>query len=145
MENGEAGEDVEERRATFWAVYFLETFVHGCWSFKPPNKLTFIRWSCFHLGRPSSMSARDIGIGPPSNPFLCVLARLSKVMTRSAEEIYGRHHNSLLQMCRIAQSITDDLRKYDADMRRALGFGLEKSPQPGSLGMQQAMLMTCKS
>lgn len=111
----------------------------------PPDKLTFIRWSCFHLGRPSSMSARDVGIGPPLNPFLCVLARLSKVMTRSAEEIYGRHHNSLLQMWRIAQSITDDLRKYDADMRRALGFGLEKSPQPGSLGMQQAMLMTCKS
>lgn len=29
MENGGTGEDVEERRATFWAVYFLETLVHG--------------------------------------------------------------------------------------------------------------------
>lgn len=65
-------------------------------------------------------------------------------MTRSAEEIHGCHHDSLLQMWRIARSITDDLKKYDGDMRRALGFGLEKPPQPGPLGMQQTMLMTCE-
>lgn len=91
------------------------------------------------------MAARDVGIGLPSNPFLCALAHLCKVMARSADEIYGRHHNSLLQMWRIAQSITDELRKYDADMRRALGIGLEKPPQAGSLGMQQTILMMCKS
>lgn len=91
------------------------------------------------------MPTPGVGIGLPSNTFLCVLVRLCKVMARAADEIYGRDHNSLLQMWRIAQSITGDLRKYDADMRRALGIGLEKTPQPGTLGMQQAMLMTCKS
>lgn len=109
------------------------------------NQLTFSRWIAFHLGRPSSMLARDVGIGPPSNPFLFTLTRLCKAMSRSAEEIYGRHHNSLLQMWRIAQSITDDLRGYDADMQHALGIGLEKPPQPGSFGMQQTILMTCKT
>ncbi|KAK1149646.1 hypothetical protein N8T08_005198 [Aspergillus melleus] len=45
-------------------------------------------------------------------------------------------------MWRIARSITDDLRCYDAKMRRALGFGLDKCAQQGVLGVQQAMLIT---
>ncbi|KAH8422478.1 fungal specific transcription factor domain-containing protein [Aspergillus melleus] len=56
--------------------------------------------------------------------------------------MYGQHHESLLQMWRIARSITDDLRCYDAKMRRALGFGLDKCAQQGVLGVQQAMLIT---
>ena len=101
-------------------------------------------WFCFHLGRPCSLLSRDVSIALPEEPFLLALVDLSKVISRSAEEMYGQHHESLLQMWRIARSITDDLRCYDAKMRRALGFGLDKCAQQGVLGVQQAMLITRK-
>jgi hypothetical protein len=47
-------------------------------------------------------------------------------------------------MWRIAKSIWDDLRVFDSKMQRALGFGLDKRPQPGSVGVQQTMCITCE-
>ncbi|PYH87959.1 C6 zinc finger domain protein [Aspergillus ellipticus CBS 707.79] len=123
-EGGDAADSVEERRCTFWSLYFYEV------------------WTCFHLGRPRSLSAKDIGITPPGDPFLQVLIHLSKIITRSADEMYGRRHESLLQMWKIARSITDELRGYDSMMQHALGFGLEKRVQPGSLGVRQTILVT---
>lgn len=99
-------------------------------------------WFCFHLGRPSSLLSRDVDIALPEEPYMRALVHLSKVIARSADEMYGRHHDSLLQMWRIARSITDDLRCYDARMRRALGFGLDKCAQQGALGVKQTMLIT---
>ncbi|PLB46558.1 C6 zinc finger domain protein [Aspergillus steynii IBT 23096] len=121
---GDTAHSMEERRTTFWALFFYET------------------WFCFHLGRPCSLHSRDVGIALPEEPFMLALVHLSKVIARSADEMYGRHHDSLLQMWKIARSISDDLRCYDANMRRALGFGLDKCAQPGVLGVQQTMLIT---
>lgn len=45
-------------------------------------------------------------------------------------------------MWRIAKSIWDDLRTFDSKMQRALGFGLDKRPQPGGVGVQQTMCIT---
>lgn len=45
-------------------------------------------------------------------------------------------------MWRIAKSIWDDLRTFDSKMHRALGFGLDKRPQPGGVGVQQTMCIT---
>ncbi|KAH1270760.1 hypothetical protein KXW98_004322 [Aspergillus fumigatus] len=123
-EGGEGREMVEQRRLTFWSLFFYET------------------WICFHLGRPSSLSSRDVGIAPPKDPFILILIHLTNVMARSANEIYGRPHDSLLQMWKLARSITEDLRCYDEKMKLALGFGLDKSPQPGDVGVQQAILTT---
>ncbi|PWY84832.1 C6 zinc finger domain protein [Aspergillus heteromorphus CBS 117.55] len=123
-DGGDAADSVEERRCTFWSLYFYEV------------------WTCFHLGRPRSLSAKDIGIAPPEDPFLQVLIHLSKIITRSADEMYGRRHESLLQMWKIARSITDELRGYDSMMQHALGFGLDKQVQPGSLGVRQTILIT---
>lgn len=102
-------------------------------------------WVCFHLGRPSSLSLRDANITYPEDPFLQVLLHLSKAISRSANEIYGQRHESLLQMWKIARSIVNDLRDYDILMHRALGFGLDKPPQPGALGVRQTMLIIRKS
>lgn len=101
-------------------------------------------WVCFHLGRPSSLSLRDANITYPEDPFLQVLLHLAKAISRSADEIYGQRHESLLQMWKIARSIINDLRDYDTLMQRALGIGLDKPPQPGALGVRQTMLVTCK-
>jgi hypothetical protein len=67
---------------------------------------------------------------------------LTNVMARSANEIYGRPHDSLLQMWKLARSISEDLRCYDEKMKLALGFGLDKCPQPGDVGVRQAILIT---
>ncbi|KAL4907861.1 hypothetical protein BDW74DRAFT_166476 [Aspergillus multicolor] len=122
--NSDSVECAEERRRTFWYLYIYEN------------------WICFHLGRPSSLSRRDVGISTPQDPFLLALLNLSDAMVRSADELYGRHHESLLQMWRIAKSIWDDVWPFDSKMRQALGFGLDKRPQPGGVGVQQCMCIT---
>ncbi|XHG06036.1 hypothetical protein AWENTII_009247 [Aspergillus wentii] len=99
------------------------------------------RWTCFHLGRPSSLSLKDIGIACPDDPFLLALVHLSRVISRSVDEIYGQRHESLLQMWRISRSIVDDLRSFESEMQRALGFGLDKCAQPGELGVRQTILV----
>ncbi|KKK23501.1 hypothetical protein P175DRAFT_0533402 [Aspergillus ochraceoroseus IBT 24754] len=123
-ESSETSDDAYERRVTFWFLYFYEN------------------WICFHLGRPSSLSRRDVGIAPPQEPFILALIHLCKSISRSADELYGQHHDSLLAMWRIAKSIWDDLRCFDSKMQTALGFGLDKSAQPGSIGVRQTMLIT---
>ncbi|GFF47989.1 uncharacterized transcriptional regulatory protein C417.09c [Aspergillus udagawae] len=108
-EGGEGREIVEQRRLTFWSLFFYET---------------------------------DVGIAPPKDPFILILIHLTNVMARSANEIYGRPHDSLLQMWKLAKSIAEDLRCYDEKMKLALGFGLDKCPQPGEVGVRQAILIT---
>ncbi|KAE8421449.1 hypothetical protein BDV36DRAFT_304930 [Aspergillus pseudocaelatus] len=120
----DGSESVEERRDTFWSLYFYET------------------WVTFHLGRPSAISPRDINIKPSANPFLQTLVTLCQVIHRSVDGINGQHEKSLLQMWHIARSVMDNLRTYDACMRRALGTGLSSKPRPGSLGVQQTILIT---
>ncbi|KAL2827685.1 C6 zinc finger domain protein [Aspergillus pseudoustus] len=117
-------EYVEERRRTFWYLFAYET------------------WICFHLGRPRSLLRRDIDIALPDDAFLHCLVFLSDAISRSVDELYGRHHDSLLEMWRIAKSVRDDLRSFDYKMQRALGFGLDKRPQPGRIGVQQAICNT---
>ncbi|KAB8264651.1 hypothetical protein BDV32DRAFT_145328 [Aspergillus pseudonomiae] len=123
-QGGESTDNVQERRLTFWALYFYET------------------WFCFHLGRPCSLSLRDVGIEMPENPFLCALTYVCKKIARLADEIFGHHHDSLLQMWRLARSITDDYRPYEMKMQQAIGVNLDTCPQPGSLGVQQTILTT---
>ncbi|KAJ9226741.1 transcriptional regulator family: Fungal Specific TF [Paecilomyces variotii] len=118
-------ETVERRRTTFWSLYFYENLL------------------CFHMGRPSSLTADDIGTVYPEDPFLLALIHLSKAISRSAKEIYGKRHQSLLQMWKVALSISDGLSGYECRMRKAVGFGLEKTPQPGHIGVQQTVLALC--
>ncbi|KAE8354608.1 hypothetical protein BDV28DRAFT_146976 [Aspergillus coremiiformis] len=123
-QGGELTDSVEERRITFWALYFYET------------------WFCFHLGRPCSLLLRDVGIELPENPFLRALSYVSKVIARLADEMFGHHHDSLLQMWRIARSITEEFRTYESQMQQAIGVGLDTCPQQGSLGVRQTILTT---
>ncbi|KAE8383813.1 hypothetical protein BDV26DRAFT_287230 [Aspergillus bertholletiae] len=123
-QGGEPTDSVQERRVTFWALYFYES------------------WFCFHLGRPSSLYLRDIGIELPDNPFLCTLIYVSKIIARLADEMFGRPHDSLLQMWRLARSLTDDYRTYEMQMQQAIGVSLDTCPQRGFLGVQQTILTT---
>ncbi|KAJ5583998.1 uncharacterized protein N7459_003798 [Penicillium hispanicum] len=115
---------IEERRITFWSLYVYET------------------WFCFHIGRPSSLALRDVAIEDAQDPFTRLLAHLCKTISRSANEIYGQNHESLLHMWRVARSIANDLRGHEAHMKEALGFGLDGNIQTGSLGVRQTIFFT---
>ncbi|CAG8355553.1 unnamed protein product [Penicillium salamii] len=117
-------ESIEERRVTFWSLYIYET------------------WFCFHTGRPSSLSLKDVAIEHAQDPFLRLLVELCKTITRSTEEIYGQRHESLLHMWRVARSIAHDLRGHESLLKQSLGFGLDAGIQEGSLGVQQTIFTT---
>ncbi|KAJ5087135.1 hypothetical protein N7456_010751 [Penicillium angulare] len=117
-------EMVEARRITFWSLYLFET------------------WFCFHTGRPSSLALKDVAIEYSRDPFIRVLVHLCKTISRSTEEIYGQHHESLLHMWRVARSIHKDLRDHEFFTRQTLGFGLDSGIQTGSLGVQQTIFTT---
>ncbi|KAJ5600964.1 hypothetical protein N7450_002031 [Penicillium hetheringtonii] len=123
-DNIESPENIEERRITFWSLYMFET------------------WFCFHVGRPSSLSLRDVAIEYPQDPFIRVLVYLCKTISRSMIEIYSERHESLLHMWRVARSIAEDLRAHEAHMKQALGFGLDGDLRTGSLGVQQTIYVT---
>ncbi|KAJ5209319.1 hypothetical protein N7449_003698 [Penicillium cf. viridicatum] len=117
-------ENIEERRVTFWSLYIFET------------------WFCFHVGRPNSLSLKDVAIEYPQDPFIRLLVQLCKSITRSVNEIYGQRHESLLHMWRVARSIANDIRGHEAHLQQALGLGLDDSIQAGSLGVRQIIFIT---
>ncbi|KAJ5378221.1 uncharacterized protein N7496_005630 [Penicillium cataractarum] len=117
-------ETIEERRVTFWSLYAFET------------------WFCFHVGRPSSLSIKDVATEYAKDPFIRLLAELCKTVSRSGNEIYGQRHESLLHMWKVARSITHDLRGHEVQMQQALGFGLNAGIQSGSLGVRQTIFIT---
>ncbi|KAJ5163928.1 uncharacterized protein N7500_005758 [Penicillium coprophilum] len=117
-------ENIEERRVTFWSIYIYET------------------WFCYHAGRPSSISLKDVAIEYPQDPFIRLLVQLCKSITRSVNEIYGQRHESLLHMWRVARSIADDIRGLETPLKQVLGHGLDDSIQAGSLGVRQIIFIT---
>lgn len=117
-------ESIEERRVTFWSLYIYET------------------WFCFHVGRPSSLSLKDVAIEHAQDPFIRLLVELCKTITRSTKEIYGQRHESLLHMWKVAKSITHDLRGHEKLLKQSLGFGLDAEIQDGYLGVQQTIFTT---
>ncbi|KAL2826314.1 hypothetical protein BDW59DRAFT_171944 [Aspergillus cavernicola] len=123
-ESRDTVDSLEERRRTFWFLYVFEN------------------WVPFHLGRPSSLSRRDVGIPPPEDGFLIALISIADAVSRSANELYGQHHDSLLHMWKIAKGIWDDLRTFDSKMQCAVGFGLDSRPQLGGIGVQQTICIT---
>ncbi|KAJ5931154.1 hypothetical protein N7466_006647 [Penicillium verhagenii] len=117
-------ETVEMRRVTFWSLYLFET------------------WFCFHTGRPSSLSLKDVAIENTQDPLIRSLVHLCKTISRSTDEIYGQNHESLLHMWRVARSINNDLRGHEEFVRQTLGFGLDTPIQTGSTGIRQTVFTT---
>lgn len=97
------------------------------------------------MGRPSSLSLKDVAIEYAQDPFIRLLVQLCKSMSRSVNEIYGQRHESLLHMWRVARSIADDIRGHEPHLQQALGLGLDDRIQGGSLGVRQIIFITRKS
>lgn len=100
------------------------------------------RWFCFHTGRPSSLSPKDVTTELPQNPFVRLLIGLANTMSRSTEEIYGQSHESLLHMWHVARAIAKDVHRLESQLPQALGFSMDAEIQAGHLGVQQTMFIT---
>ncbi|KAL1981394.1 hypothetical protein VTN96DRAFT_2696 [Rasamsonia emersonii] len=117
-------DDVEQKRTTFWSLYFYES------------------WICLGLGRPSSIPESEISIPEPTEqPFLLALVQLSRIMCKSAQNIYGQRHESLLPMWKAAKEIRRALKVFSQRLCDVMNFWLESSPQAGELGVCQTVLL----
>ncbi|KAJ6151806.1 hypothetical protein N7470_006934 [Penicillium chermesinum] len=133
-------EIIEARRITFWSLYVYETCVPFLsFSLVAPNLGNFDRWFCFHTGRPNSLFSKDISIELPRDPFVRLLAHLSKTISRSTDEIYGQCHESLLHMWRVARSIEKDTRSHEAQFQQVFGFGIDAEIKTGAIGVRQTV------
>lgn len=88
------------------------------------------------------MSLKDTATDSSHEPFVRVLVDLCKTISRSADQIYGERHESLLQIWRVARSITQDLQELQSQAKQALDTRLDASVQPGSLEVRQTMFAT---
>lgn len=104
----------------------------------------FYRWMCLGLGRPMCLPAHEIAIpDPKEQPMLLALVELSRIMTKSARNIYGQRYESLLPLWKSARDIRKDLHSFARRVHGVLNFGLEASPRPGEVGVCQTVLMLC--
>ncbi|KAJ5618781.1 hypothetical protein N7510_002765 [Penicillium lagena] len=88
------------------------------------------------------MSLKDIATGCTQDPFIRLLVHLSQTISKSADQIYGQRHESLLHMWKVARSIAEDLRSHETRLEQTLGFGLCTAIQTGSLGVRQTIFTT---
>lgn len=120
-------EESERKIVTVWALYFWET------------------WTCFILGRPSSI--RDpggIASIPRDQELLRVMARLSRIVSTCVDRIYAPRHSSLLPVWTSANEIRAQLLQFAEKEPPKLGFRLTGSVHPGQLGFSQTMLSACR-
>lgn len=97
---------------------------------------------CFGLGRPMSVPTHEIAIpDPKEQPMLLALVELSRIMTKSAHNIYGQRYESLLPLWKSAKDVRKDLHSFARRVHGVLNFGLEASPRPGEVGVCQTVLM----
>ncbi|KAL3447763.1 hypothetical protein BJX65DRAFT_318104 [Aspergillus insuetus] len=114
----------EETQRTFWALYSYEILVS------------------FFLGRSTVLSWIDIEIPVPNDPFLYCLVRLSQIMSKSTNEVYGKSHESFRSMEQAAASVRCELEAFEPLMQQNLGVRIDSDPLPQEQGVCQTMLTT---
>jgi hypothetical protein len=118
-------EDLQQRRVTFWSLYFWET------------------WSCFAIGRPSSIPEPDPSLPVPSDQkFLVALVTLSRIMSRCVNRIYAPQHDSLLPVWNAANEIRRELHLFAEQQLREVKLGIVGDINSGELGVCQVMVST---
>ncbi|KAJ6111038.1 hypothetical protein N7486_003273 [Penicillium sp. IBT 16267x] len=123
--NSRDGPDKEqERRITFWALHFIETYIS------------------FFLGRPSLMSGADIEIALPDNPFLTRLSHFAQVMAKLVQQVYPPKRLSLPMMWKAAISIRREMYTLNTQVQRDFGLDLENPSATDPKGVRETILVT---
>lgn len=100
---------------------------------------------CLTLGRPSSIVRNDIIVPYPENqPFLSELVKLANIMSDAAQSIYAYKQSSLLDMCRKAQKIHQELRNYAFGVQERLGISMSGSSESNGLDIKEIILHNSK-
>uniref|UniRef100_A0A093V9D1 Putative transcriptional regulatory protein STB4 n=1 Tax=Talaromyces marneffei PM1 TaxID=1077442 RepID=A0A093V9D1_TALMA len=116
-------EDAEEKRLTFWSLFFYEI------------------WICFGLGRSMTIPAHEITIpDPKEQPMLLALVEIARIMARAARNMYSQRHDSLLLMWKSAKEIRKEAHAFARRVQGVLNFGLDASPKTGEVGVCQIVL-----
>ncbi|KAH7152017.1 hypothetical protein B0J13DRAFT_254181 [Dactylonectria estremocensis] len=122
---GQTLEDVRQRRILFWSLFFWET------------------WTCFVVGRPSSIPDPGLAVPVPGDHKLLVsLVTLSRIMSKCVRLIYSPRHDSLLPVWNAANEIRRELHRFAEKQLKDMKFGLVGDPSTGELGVCQAMVST---
>ncbi|KAM0343592.1 hypothetical protein ACHAPU_008343 [Fusarium lateritium] len=122
---GYTEQDTDQRRITFWSLFFWET------------------WQCFVLGRPSSIPDPGSIIPLPNDQkLLKSLVTLSRIMDKCVKRIYSPRHDSLLPVWNAAVEIRRELHHFAEHQLKDMKFGLVGDPSTGELGVCQAMVST---
>ncbi|KAL4877858.1 hypothetical protein BJY04DRAFT_230299 [Aspergillus karnatakaensis] len=114
----------EETQRTFWSLYIYEVLVS------------------FLLGRPSFLSWLDIEVPVPKDPFLSCLIRLTQIMSKSANNVYDKSHDSFTSMQEAAASVHIELEAFGPLMQQSLGVRIDSEPLQYEKGVCQTMLTT---
>ncbi|KAJ5646168.1 hypothetical protein N7490_002540 [Penicillium lividum] len=84
---------------------------------------------CYCLGRPNSISEEDITIQLPNDEFITTMAKLTKIIRKSARVVYGSQERRLVNIWKASQVIQGDLTEFEASLPQRLKF----TAQNGSL------------
>lgn len=82
---------------------------------------------------------------PTEEKLLQSVVTLTRIMSKSSESIYRRHHDSLLPLWTAANEVRRDLKAFAEQQRENFNFGLVDDPTAGELGVCQTIVSTCKS
>ncbi|KAL6402083.1 hypothetical protein AUP68_14548 [Ilyonectria robusta] len=109
-------------------------------------KLDENSWTCFVVGRPSSIPDPGSSIPVPSEHKLLIsLVTLSRIMSKCVRLIYSPRHDSLLPVWNAANEIRRELHRFAERQSKDMKFGLVGDASTGELGVCQAMVSTSKS
>ncbi|KAJ5610418.1 hypothetical protein N7510_007137 [Penicillium lagena] len=122
--SGDVPDKEQDRRVTFCALYFCETYLS------------------FFLGRPSSMSGADIDIALPNDPFLTRLFQFAQVMAKLVQQVYRPKHLSLPMMWKAAISIRREMYTLNTRTQRDFGLDLENPSATDPKGIRETILVS---
>ncbi|KAJ5505367.1 transcriptional regulator family: Fungal Specific TF [Penicillium expansum] len=77
---------------------------------------------CYCLGRPNSISEEDITIQLPNDEFIINMAKLTKIIRRSARLVYGSQGRCLVKVWEASQEIQEALDEFEGSLPEQLKF-----------------------
>jgi hypothetical protein len=77
---------------------------------------------CYCLGRPNSISEENITIQLPSDYFITSMAKLTKIIRKSARLVYGSHERCLVKVWEASREIQEALDQFEASLPKQFQF-----------------------
>ncbi|KAJ6115318.1 hypothetical protein N7486_001096 [Penicillium sp. IBT 16267x] len=104
----------------------VPTYVTGSEEYAQQRILTF--WSlcvfddmvCYCLGRPHSIDENAISIQIPEHSFIVKMVKLTKIIRKSARNLYGGQNHTLFDLWKASHKIREELNRFEASLPEGL-------------------------